>query len=241
MENMVATTGSSIWAGLTAGFSSFMSFVPALLGALLVLVIGWMVSSVFARLIGRAFQLLKVEPVLARSGVSNYMPTIEGKPVSVTDVIATLAKWFIRLIFVQAAANLLHMPQVTAIINSILLFIPNLLVSLLILVGSVAIARFVGSWVEGSLTKMGVSRPSVFALITRYAIIGFGVIAAVNQIGIATNLINILFTGLVGSLALAFGLAFGLGGQDVASELTKHWYDQGKSNRAQLKSVSSGK
>lgn len=238
MASQVTTTAGSIWSGLSAGFISFMNFLPALIGAALVLVIGWYVSTLLAKLIERVLRAVKFEHAAARSGIADFLQSSKHET-PVSYVFAQIVKWAVFLIFIQAAANLLHMPQITAIINSILLFIPNLLVALAILVVGSFLARFVSDIVQASVTKMGVSRPNVFVMITRYGIVGFAIIAAINQIGIANNLINILVSGLVFSLALATGLAFGLGGQGVAGEVTRQWYEGGKSQTGKLRSVPS--
>ncbi|MDR3606209.1 MAG: hypothetical protein P4M08_02385 [Oligoflexia bacterium] len=241
MPVQITNTTQSLWAGLTSSFTSFMNFMPALLGGIVVLVVGWLIAKFVARLVRNVLVATKFEHAVAKSQVADYLPqTRTGVKASLSGIIATMAKWFVFLIFIQAAANILQMAQVTAIINSIVLFIPNLVVALAILVIGAMAARFVGDLVESSTLKMGVARPKAFSLISRYAIVGFAVIAAVNQLGIATNLINILFTGLVASLALASGLAFGLGGQGVASEITRSWYEQGKAVGPQLRSVEGG-
>jgi hypothetical protein len=240
MPTQVTTTADSIWSGLRTGFTSFMDFLPALIGAVLVLAIGWFVAGLLAKVIERVLRAVKLEHAAARSGISEYLQSSTHHEAPVSYIFAQIAKWFVFLIFIQAAANLLHMPQITAIINSIILFIPNLIVSLGILIVGSFLARFVSEIVLASVSKMGVSRPNVFVMITRYGIMGFAIIAAVNQIGIANNLINILVSGLVFSLALATGLAFGLGGQGVASEVTRSWYEGGKSQAGKLRSVSTG-
>jgi hypothetical protein len=223
--------------GVRAAFTNFMQFIPSLLGAIVVLVIGWMIAKVVARLLERVLLSVRFESAVSSAGVSKYLQQAFGSDFTTTHALSLLAKWFIALIFVQAAANLLAMPQVTAIINSIILFIPNLFIALVIMVVSALAARVIGRLVETSVSRTGISRPKLFSLIARYAILGFATIAAVNQLGIATNLLNILFTGLVGSISLALGLAFGLGGQGVAQDLTRSWYEQGKGAGAQLKAV----
>lgn len=221
---------------LVSGFTKFINFIPTLLGALIVLAIGWGISNVVARFIHRVAGAVKFEAAVERIGFRRLFPAAQG--VSFSGILATLGKWFIRLVFIQAAANLLNMPQVTAIINSIILFIPNVVVALLILVGGSMAARFLGDLVSTSVAKTGVARPQLFRLITQYAVLGFAFIAAVHQLGIVTSLINILFTGLIASLSIAIGLAFGLGGQGVAAEITRSWYEQGKVSPERLKTVS---
>jgi hypothetical protein len=240
MPATIGTTANSIWSGLATGFTSFMDFVPAMIGAAVILVIGWFLASIVARLVERILLACRLDYAVARTGVTATLPTINGRQFSASHALAELGKWFIRLIFLQAAANVLHMPQVTALINSIVLFIPNLVVAILFLAVGAMLAHYVGELVKSSVGKAGIGQPAVFAMIARYAIMGFAIIGAVNQIGIATNLINILFTGLVASVALALGLSFGLGGQHVASEITRGWYETGKTQQGRLKSISGG-
>ena len=142
-----------------------------------------------------------------------------------SGVIATLIKYFIFLIFVQAAANVLGIPQLTEIINRIILFIPNVVVALAIIVIGSLIARFLSGLVRSSVSELGVGSPNLLATLTQYIVIGFAVIAAIDQLGIAATLVNTLLIGLIGSVALAIGLAFGLGGRDVAAQITQKWYE----------------
>lgn len=235
MPIQAVTVRDSLFSALTA----FMNFVPTLIGAILVIVIGWFVSSLVAQLIQRLLHVARLDQVATRAGIDRFMIGPAGHfPAS--HGVALLAKWFIRLIFLQAAANLLNMPQVTAIINNILLFLPNLAVALVILIVGAYAAQFVSGLVREAVGKTGVAKPGLFGLIAQYAIIGFAVIAALNHIGIAVTLINTLFIGLVASISLAVGLAFGLGGQSVASEMTRNWYEQGKNAADNLKVIPSG-
>ena len=167
--------------GLTAGFTKFMEFLPTLIGALVVLAIGWFVSSLVARLIERLLVMAKLERVSESSGVAGYLP----KEQTLSHIVGEIAKWFIRLVFIQAAANLLGMPQVTTIINSVILFIPKLIVALAIIVIGSMIARFVGGLARGTLAEMEVGAAGLFAKLTQYLIIGFAIVAAFNQIGVA--------------------------------------------------------
>jgi hypothetical protein len=222
---------------LISGFTTFINFIPLLIGALILLVIGWYIAKLVGAVVERILARLKLDHVADRTHFSQLLTGPEGR-FTASHGIGVLAKWFVFLIFVQAAANVLAMPQVTAIINNILLFIPNLAVAFVILIVGAYLARFLSGLVRGAVTRTTGVRPELFALITEYAVMGFAVIAALNHVGIAVILVNTLYIGLVASLALALGLAFGLGGQGVASELTRSWYEQGRA--ARLKSVSTG-
>jgi len=221
-------TSEAIWYSFTQGVGKVIGFLPAILGALVVLVIGWVISGFLAKLIERGLRALGLEHAVQRSGINEFMRRT-GSNWTVSMAIAELTKWFIRLIFIQAAAGLLGMPQVTSIINSIILFIPNVIVAMAIIVIGSLIANFLGRLVQGMVSEMGVRNPNFFARLTQYAVIGFAVVAAVNQLGIARAVVNTLFIGLVGAIGLAVGLAFGLGGREVAADITRSWYEGGKS------------
>jgi hypothetical protein len=242
METQIMTIRDSLINGFAAGFSKLALFLPNLLGAVLILALGWALSRLVARGVERLLAVARFEAAVGRSGVNRYLEQAFGAGVGANRLMGAMAKWFVRLIFIQAAANLLSMPQVTAILNSILGFLPNLFVAIVILAAGVMLAQAVGKIVLASVLRAGFARAGVFPAIAKYAIIGFATIAAVSQIGVATALINILFTGLVASLALAIGLAFGLGGRGVAEELTRNLYERGRvGTETQLRAVSGGK
>jgi hypothetical protein len=139
-------------------------------------------------------------------------------------VTGEIVKWLVRLVFLVAAANVLGMPEVSIFLNQILLWIPNLIVAAIILLVAPLVARFVRGAIEVGAGEMGFSNASLLGRLAETAIVAFAIVIAINQIGIAANLVNILFIGLVGAVSLAFGLAFGLGGRDVAARITEGWY-----------------
>ena len=222
----IMDTGDAIWVSFTGALTHLTSFLPALLGAVLVLVIGWLLSGFLAGLIERALKAVGMERAVEHSGIGDFIRR-SGTKMTTSGVIAGLIKWFIRLIFIQAAANILGMPQVTSIINSIVLFIPSVVVAMAIIVVGSLIAKFLAGLVRGSVSEMGIGNPDLLAKLTQYVIIGFAVIAAIDQLGIAATVVNTLLIGLIGSVALAVGLAFGLGGREVAGEIARSWYEGG--------------
>ena len=212
--------GDSLLLSLNQAMNGLFGFIPILIGALVILAIGWMVSGIAARLVDRLLHRVGFERVVHRAGVAEFMAK-SGTHSTGSSIIAGLVKWLVRLVFILAASNALGMPQVTAIINSIFLFIPKLIVSLIILV--------IGAQLSGALSKIVLGSGSgSLALITRYAVLGFAIIAALSQLEIAPVIVNTLFIGLVASLSLAVGLAFGLGGRDVASGITRSLFDKSK-------------
>jgi small-conductance mechanosensitive channel len=217
--------GEALWYSFTQALTVLMSFLPALLGALIILTVGWFIAGALARLIERGLSAVGLERAVERSGIRRFLEQ-SGTRWTMSGIIAALIKWSIFLIFVQAAASLLGMAQITAIINSLVLFIPNLIVAIAIIVIGSLIAKFLSGLVQGSLSEVDAPNPGLFARLTRYAVIGFAIVAAFNELGIARTVVNTLLIGLVGALALALGLAFGLGGREVAAQITRGWYEK---------------
>ncbi|GAC1512902.1 MAG: hypothetical protein NVS1B3_16960 [Candidatus Dormibacteraceae bacterium] len=218
----------AVMLSITAALVTFLSFIPAIIGAIIILVVGWIIAGFLGRIVTTLLEKVGFERAAARTGVSDFMSRAGIRDARASRVIGELVKWFVRLLFLEAAAEAVHLTAVTQIINSIVLFIPNLIVALIVLMVGALIARFVGDLVRGGAAEMGFSSPNLLATIARVAVIGFAIIIAVNQIGIAATLINTLFMGLVFALALAVGLAFGLGGRDTAAQMWQRWYERGR-------------
>jgi hypothetical protein len=202
-------------------------------GAIIILVIGWIVAGLLARLVEAALKRVGFERAANSTGITSMIQR-SGSEFTASAVVAEIVKWFIRLIAIQAAASVLGLDQISAIINAILLWLPNLVVAIAILVIGALIARFVGRLVQGSTGQMGFSNPELLGNIANYAILTFAVIAAVNQLGIAATVVNTLFIGAVATVALAAGLAFGLGGQQTAGRITESWYARGQEASAKV-------
>ncbi len=233
----IRNIGEAIWQAFTQALGVFMSFLPALLGALIVLIAGWFISSFLARLIERGLRSIGLERAAERAGIRRFIEQ-SGSQWTVSGIIAALIKWSIFLVFIQAAASLFGMAQITAIINSVILFIPQLIVALAIIIIGSLIAKFLAGVVRGSLSEMEAPNAGLFARLTQYAIIGFAIVAAFNQIGVAETVVNTLLIGLIGAVALALGLAFGLGGREVAAQITQSWYEKGAGLAGKIKEQS---
>jgi hypothetical protein len=225
--------GDAIFLGISNALNTFLAAIPQVVGALLIILIGWIISSALARLVTAGLKRTSVDRVFAEHAGPVYgKQTRQFEP---SVVAGEIVKWIIRLVFLVAAANVLGMPQVSQLLNEVLLWIPNLIVAAIILLVAPLLGRFVRGLIEVGAGEMGFSNASLLGRLAEIAIIAFAVIIAIDQIGIAANLVNTLFIGVVGAVALAFGLAFGLGGREVAAQLTQSWYEASKSAAAQAR------
>lgn len=197
-------------------------FIPHFFGAIVVFAIGLMIAVSLGLIVTRIMEKLKIDKAADEIGLTHLLEQGEIKT-SIPTIIGEITKWFLIIVSLMAATDILGLPQITNFLNSILLYIPNVIVASIILALSVIIANFVEHLVlkGGKATKL--AHEKIIGKISRFAILIFGVMAALVQLGIATSLITILFTGLISMLAIAGGLAFGLGGRDKAKQIVERY------------------
>ncbi len=224
--------GDAIFLALTNALNDLLKAVPLVIGAILILIIGWLISNALARLTGAVLRRAGADRLYATHGQELYGDAVQSWPPS--RIASEIVRWAVRLVFLVAAANTLGWSQLSTLLNQIILWLPNLLVAAIVLLVAPLIGKFVRGLISTGASDLGFTNGPLLGQIANVAIIAFAVLIAVNQVGIAQNLIDILFIGLVGALSLAFGLAFGLGGRDVAAEVTRTWYDASRSQAQQI-------
>ena len=212
-------------------FTMILGAIPRILGFIIVVAIGWFVSSLLARAVIGLLRAIRFDELMQRSGLSDFMNKM-GTGLDSAGVVAGLVKWLVRIVVLLVAFDVLGLPAVSDVMRQLLLWLPNLVVAIFVLfVGGIA-ARALGNIVRGATAEGGFANPETLANVTRTTVWAFAIVVAINQLGIATNLINTLFTGLVAALAIAFGVAFGMGGRDLASRTLENWYDQAEGRPA---------
>lgn len=218
----ITDLGTAVMTGLAAAFAGFMLALPSVIGALLLLAIGWIVAGAIGGVLARFLRAVRINELAERAGVTRFLQRakLSADPAA---VIGGLVKWWVRLVFVLMAANAVGLTAVSGVVGQILAFIPNLLVALLFLGAFSWLASLAKDLVTGAVESAGMPNAKALGTLTFATVMAFGIVAAANQIGVAATLINTLFMGVVGALALAFGLAFGLGGRDHASSMLGEW------------------
>jgi hypothetical protein len=214
----VQDTGDALRASLTGALNAFFSAIPRILGFAVVLIVGWIIASLLARGVQALLHAVKFNELARRSGFADFVQKMGVKD-DASGVIAGIVKWFVRLIALVVAFDTLGLPAVSNVLQQLLLWLPNLVVALVVLVIGGLAAKALSQLVRGASAEAGFTNPEMLATVTRVAVWGFTIVVAINQLGIATTLINTLLIGLVGALALGFGLAFGLGGRDRAAQM----------------------
>src|ERR1700730_2521566 len=225
MENI----GTSIVNALNDAVRLILTFIPRLIGFLIILLVGWLIATLVSKALTLLLRKIGFDRMSERIGLTRFEGRM-GVHLDSAGILGKIVYWFILLIFLIPAADALGVPAVSNILNSLVAYIPNVFVAILVLfLGSLA-ATFVADIVRGAVATAKIGSPNVFAAIARWAIIGFAALIALEQLQIAPALINELFGAVVAAVAIAFALAFGLGGQETA----RRWLARGESSVSDL-------
>ncbi len=196
----------------------FLNYLPEILAALLVLVIGWMIAVLLGKLVRKLLALTKIDKALDKLGLKKIREDT-GLELSAARFVGDLVKWFLIIVAVLAAADILRLTEISVFLRSILLYFPNVVVAVVIVIIGVLVANFVHKLVLGAGRTAKLPSIALIAAFARYSIIVFAILAALVQLQVASTLIQILFTGIVAMIAIAGGLAFGMGGRGYAEHL----------------------
>lgn len=211
---MRGNVGDSLIGSIRESFYAAAAFLPNFLAGLVILLIGIIVGSIVKRLVLTLFERLHLESYLHKYGIP------EGKKeYSWANVFSEVARWFVIIIFLIPTADVWGLPQITTVLNTFLLYLPNVFVAAIIGIVGFALAKLTSDIVMGSARGVSPEVANLMASITRWAITVFVILAVLTQLGVAADLIRILFTGFVAMVALAGGIAFGLGGQGTAQTI----------------------
>jgi len=231
------TFTETLVASFRDAFSMILGAIPRILGFIVVVAIGWFVSSILARGVGGLLRAIRFDELMQRSGIGDFLNKM-GTGSDPAGLVAGLVKWIVRIVVLLVAFDVLGLPAVSDVMRQLLLWLPNLVVAIFVLfIGGIA-ARALGNIVRGATAEAGFANPETLSNVTKTTVWAFAIVVAINQLGIATNLITTLFTGFVAALAIALGLAFGLGGRDLASRTLENWYDQAQEVRPRRRTKS---
>lgn len=200
-----------IWSGVA-------SFLPLLIVAIIVFVVGLIVASALGKIVEQIVKTLKVDKALENLGLNDIVSKA-GLKLDSGAFLGGLVKWFFVVVFLVAAIDVLGLNQVNEFLSDVVLvYLPNVIVAVLLLLAGALISGVMQKVVVSSAKAAELNSAGMLGGITKWSIWVFAILAALYQLGIAGELIQTIFTGFVGMLAIAGGLAFGLGGKDAAQK-----------------------
>ena len=214
--DQVQTWGQAISFSLIDLWVRFINFMPTLIGALLVFLLGLIVASVLGKVVERIIRAIRIDQAVEHLNINEKLRE-HGIDISISAFLGKIVQWFLILVFLMAATDILGLNQVTSFLNNIIVYLPNVIVATIILTIAFLLGNLVYVIVRSSTRAAGVMSATLLATIIKWAIVIFGILAALIQLGIAVSLVNTIFIGLVAAISLAAGLAFGLGGREEAA------------------------
>ncbi|KKR78108.1 MAG: Conserved TM helix repeat-containing protein [Candidatus Curtissbacteria bacterium GW2011_GWA1_40_9] len=197
--------------------ATFVNFIPALVGGLIVLIIGLVVSVIVYRAVFGVLKVIQLEKFLAKYGIVE----IEGRDVEWSEILAELARWTVIIVFLVPTLSAWKLGAVNTVLNRVILYIPNVIVAVILAMVGLVIARLAYRIAHGASNNLGKGMAHTIGLIAQWSVMIFVGFLVLHQLGVAQEMLRILFGGIVAMFALAGGLAFGFGGQDTAKQITE--------------------
>ena len=210
-SDIVGSSLLTLWSGV-AGFA------PRLIAAIIVFLVGWLVAIILGKAVGHVVRVLHVDSALTKVGFRRAWES-SGFRLDSSAFFYELVKWFFVVVFLMAAANILELNQVSEFLRTVVFYIPNVMVAAVVLLIGILVAKFLENFVKGSVKAAGLVSGNFLGAVTKWAVFIFSLLIALTQLKVADDIIRIVIVGAVASSALAFGLAFGLGGVKHAEEL----------------------
>lgn len=198
-------------------WSTIISYLPNLIGAIVVFLIGLIVAMVLRTAVERVVALLRIDEIAKKLEITQQFERV-GLRLHIGSLLGWIVKWFFVIIGLIAATDVLGWDQVTDYLAQVVLFVPNVIIAVIILLAGILLGNFVQNVVKSAVEAAQLASAEFLSGIAKWSILVFSFMAALVQLQIAPELIRVLFTGLVAMLALAGGLAFGLGGKDHAHQ-----------------------
>ena len=215
---MVLDWGTVTLQALQSAWQGFLNFIPILIGAIIVFVIGWFIALGIGKLIAEILARLKFNKLFEKTGWKGALEKAELK-VNPSEFIGAICKWILVIVFLLAAVEILGFVQFANFLRSVIGWLPNLVVAIAIFVVAIILADILEKIVRAGVKKLELGYAEFLGAAVRWAIYIFAGLAILLQLGVTPTIINTLVIGFVGMIALALGLAFGLGGKEAAAKL----------------------
>ncbi len=194
-----------------------MAYLPVLLGALVILIVGWFVAKAIKRIVDWLLKLIRFDALADKAGISEILKK-GNLEISAGEVISSLVYWLIVIMVLVMTVDALGLPKASDVLASLFAYVPKVIAALLVLVVAMFLASFVSGIVRTAAGNASLPKPEIFAGVSRWAIIIFAVTISLEQLGIASLLVTATFNIILGGVCLALAIAFGLGGKDIVAK-----------------------
>jgi len=207
--DVISFSLQNLWQG-------FILFLPTFLGALIIFFVGLIIAAGLGKIVEKLIDALKLDRLLEQLGLNKVLERADVRLHS-GRFVGVLVQWFFIIITLLAVSDILNLVAFSDFLKQVLLYVPNIVVAVLIMLAGVVVAAFSSKLVRASVLAAKLHSAHFLGALTKWSVLIFALLAALSQLGVAGALVNTLIMGFVAMLAIAGGLAFGLGGKDVAA------------------------
>lgn len=207
--DVIRFTFQNLWTG-------FVLFLPSFLGALVIFFVGLVIAAGIGKIVEKLIDALKLDRLLEQLGLGRVLERADIRLHS-GRFVGVLIQWFFIVVTLLAVSDILSLAAFSDFLRQVLLYVPNIVIAVLIMLAGVVTASFLAKLVRASVLAARLHAAHFLGTLTKWAVLVFAFLAALSQLGVAGALVNTLIMGFVAMLAIAGGLAFGLGGKDVAA------------------------
>jgi small-conductance mechanosensitive channel len=218
------------WADILVGsfqtwWNVFVNFLPNFLGALIVFLVGLIIAAGLAALVAKIIAAIKLDKLLEKVGVGKFCQKA-GWNLNSAKFLGEVVRWFFILVFLLAATDILKLQAISGFLKDVLLYLPNIIIAIVIILAAVVIGDFLAGLVRGTVKGANLYASKFSSSLTRWVVLIFGFLTALIQLGVGVAIINTVITGIIAMLAIAGGIAFGLGGKEYAQHLIERFREK---------------
>ncbi|HYD34501.1 MAG TPA: hypothetical protein VD999_00360 [Vitreimonas sp.] len=205
--------------------AQFSVYLPRIVGALLVFLIGTVIAKAFKRVVIKILETMRVSKAVKNTPIEHFVAHTEATQ-KIEVLLGSIVYWLIMLLVIHTTVTILGLDPVSRVLDKVLAYIPQVFSAILVLFFGTLLAGVVESVVKASIKSIDGHASRLLGKVSSYMVITISVMAAISELGIARDFIMILFQGFIAMIALGFGLAIGLGGKDVVGKMLTSWYDK---------------
>jgi len=203
-------------------WSAFVNFLPNFLGALIVFLIGLLIAAGLGSLVNKIITAIKLDKLLSKLGVDKFCERA-GWKLNSGKFLGEVVRWFFILVFLLAATDILKLTAISGFLKDVVLYLPNIVIAIIIIIASIIVADFLASLVRGTVKGANLYASQFLSSLTQWVVLIFGFLTALLQLGVGVTIINTVITGVIAMFAIAGGIRFWLGGKDYAAYLVNEF------------------
>jgi hypothetical protein len=218
-----------LWGNQAVG--ELLSYVPRVLGALLIVVLGAAVAKAIRSVVVSLLNKVRLSSAIEKTPIEHFLKNADFRQ-KTEEIVGTVIYWLVMLVVIHTAVSVLGLASLSLLLERILVFLPKIMAAVIILFFGILLAGVVEGLVKGAIRSIDGRSARVLGKVSSYLVVTIAILAAISELGIARDFILILFVGFVTTVSIGLGLAIGLGAKDLVSRLLTEWHSNLKREAA---------